>query len=106
MRPIDYRNATWRDVQKCVYGARLRALNAWRLFGPGTTREVSKRSGIDLLTLRPRTTELVQLGLVVLADSESGHEGTYRALGDAEAMALFQDNQAKANGRAVQAQLL
>jgi hypothetical protein len=37
---------------------------------------VSERSGISLLTFRPRTTDLYQLGLVVL-EGRSGTEGVY-----------------------------
>lgn len=108
MRPIDYRNETWDALQARVHGQRLAALNAWRAHGPGTTREVAQRSGIDLLTLRPRTTELYQLGLVVLVEVENStpsHEGTYRALDLAEAFALFTDRRAAVLGQPAQREL-
>lgn len=33
MKPIDFRNATWKDIQGTINGSRLRALNAWKKFG-------------------------------------------------------------------------
>jgi hypothetical protein len=42
---------------------------AWVVYGPGTTREVAAKAGIDLLTFRPRSTELLQVGLLII-DSE------------------------------------
>ena len=68
-------------------GLRLRVYRAWQKFGPGTTREVASRSAIDILTFRPRTTELFELGFVELMPDKtrargeaSSHEGIYRSL--------------------------
>lgn len=95
MQPIDYRNATWSDIQGTLQGKRLEVLSAWREHGPGTTREVAERAGMDLLTFRPRTTELVQIGLVVVMDEDAGgHEGVYRGLSDEEALTAFRLRQA------------
>lgn len=93
MDPIDYRNATWEDLQDRVSALRLAALVAWRTHGPGTTRQVAARSGMDLLTFRPRTTELYQLGYVMLLDQPgtvAKGEGIYAALTDAEAREVFE----------------
>ena len=96
---IDYRNAQWSEIQGSLQGRRLEVLSAWRLHGPGTTRELAQRSGIDLLGLRPRTTELLQLGLLVVVDEDQpGHEGRYRALSDDEAFALFNQRASEARG--------
>lgn len=46
--------------------------------GPTTTRGIEERLGIPLLTVRPRVTELVQLGFARLA-GKTGHEGIYEA---------------------------
>lgn len=52
---------------------------AWAVYGPGTTRQVSEAAGIDILMFRPRTTELLQMGLLKIAGSgSSGKEGVYR----------------------------
>lgn len=76
MKPADLRNATWREVQTHLNDDLLRVHAAWQEHGPGTTRQVSDRSGISLLTFRPRTTDLCDLGLVRLI-SRAANEGVY-----------------------------
>lgn len=105
MKPFDFRNATWSDLQATVQGRRLAVLAAWREHGPGTTRAVALKAGMDILAFRPRTTELYQLGLIDLAPTAHGtrnteHEGIYRALTEAEAMAAFFDRQEEARREA------
>ena len=83
MEPVDFRNANFEDLQARITGQRMAALSAWRRHGPGTTRQIAERAGIDILTLRPRSTELYQLGfLYVVNETESGHEGIYAARDD------------------------
>jgi hypothetical protein len=88
MTPTDYRLATWHDIQSRLTGLRIAAYEGWLRHGPGTTREVAARCGMDLLTFRPRSTELYQMGLLEIAP-ESGApctgEGRYRALTLAQA---------------------
>jgi hypothetical protein len=91
MKPIDYRNETWDSIQKRVNELRLSALWAWRCHGPGTTEEVATRANFSLLTFRPRTTELYQMGALQEIDDPAAigyHKTTrgcvYRARGDAE----------------------
>lgn len=86
MKPADLRNATWREVLTHITEDMVRVHLAWQAFGPGTTREVAQRSGISLLTLRPRTTDLHKLGLVELVGAEKS-EGIYRHVERAEAEA-------------------
>lgn len=88
MSPINYRDATWRDIQGRLCSLRASVYEALLEFGPCTTRELTKYCDIDLLSIRPRMTELVQLGFAVCLD-ERGTEGTYRALTVTEAEALF-----------------
>lgn len=78
MKPIDFRNETFDQIRARVTEDRELVHRAWLAHGPGTTREVSAKAGIDLLTLRPRSTELYQIGLLELADKD-GHQGVYRA---------------------------
>lgn len=83
MKPIDFRNEKFDQLHQRLTSLRREAYQAWRLHGPGTTRQVAERSGMDLLTFRPRTTELYQIGLVVLAHDQAGatpQEGVYKAL--------------------------
>lgn len=80
MKPIDFRNANFERLREELDGVRAAVYRAWITDGPGTTRERAASSGIDLLTFRPRTTDLCHLGLVTLADEQpDGTEGIYRA---------------------------
>jgi hypothetical protein len=68
VKPIDYRNATFAQLQERLVGLRLAVWRAWIQHGPGTTRAVARAADMSLLTFRPRTTELVQIGVVCLVD--------------------------------------
>lgn len=92
MIPIQFRNTTFRELQSRLVHLRLSVWEALAHYGPCTTRELSRECGMDLLTLRPRMTELVQLGFAECLDTE-GHEGRYRALTLAEAEAAFEQRQ-------------
>lgn len=76
LKPAELRNATWSQVLEHVTDDMQRVHSAYAAHGPGTTREVSEKSGISLLTLRPRTTDLYQLGFVECIDRRGG-EGVY-----------------------------
>lgn len=85
MRPADLRDATFASLSReFLHGTRKALYMNLGVFGPATTRQLAARTGIDLLTVRPRITELVQCGLVVLVDRTSSivnrksHEGLYR----------------------------
>ena len=78
MKAIDLRNATFDGLRAGLDESRAAVMVAWREFGPGTTRAVALMAGIDLLTVRPRTTELGQCGLVLLI-GRRGNEGVYAA---------------------------
>ena len=95
MKPIDYRNATFADVQKRIDSGRETVLEAWRKHGPMTTTALAAASGISILSLRPRTTELFQWGFVVLVGGDK-RAGIYRAATPAETLQHFREHQAKA----------
>lgn len=78
MKPIDYRDAQWNDLQSRLSGLRGRIYQAWLVHGPCTTEELANRTGISILSVRPRTTELYQLGAVTLLRGQ-GHSGVYAA---------------------------
>ncbi len=85
MKPIDFRNVTFAELQARLAGGRAAVLAAWNRYGPGTTAVVAARAQISILTFRPRTTELLQLGFLGLAEQQRTHgEGTYRSRTDAE----------------------
>ena len=104
MKPIDYRNDTFADVQKRIDSGREAVLNAWRKHGPMTTGQLAAASGISILTLRPRTTELYQWGFVVLEGGAKG-AGIYRAAEPAEVARHFRERQAQAHSGGVQTDL-
>jgi len=85
MKPVDFRNLTFADLQGLLSGQRARVYSAWTQFSPATTRECAIKAEISILTFRPRTTELMEVGLVELAPGQkAGHEGIYRAVPMAE----------------------
>lgn len=93
MTPIDFRNHTWHSLHSQLSGLRRGVWLAWINHGPGTTREVAHRAGIDILAFRPRSTELFQLGLLFLASQHPAKEGIYQARSMAEWQAWFADQQ-------------
>jgi hypothetical protein len=98
MKPIDYRNETWEMVRARVDHLRMAVYRAFELHGACTTRQLAEKSCIDLLTLRPRVTELCQIGLVELANPESrGGEGVYQAVPWVVAIHRFEKEKARAN---------
>lgn len=102
MDPIDYRNTTFAELKEKLTSLRALTYAAWIQHGPCTTEELAARSGLNLLTLRPRTTELYQMGFVELASdipqSANPHSaiqtpkssgGIYRARSELEAQIVF-----------------
>jgi hypothetical protein len=101
MKPIDLRNATWNEVREQLAGRMLVVYEAWQKHGPGTTREIAERSGLDILTVRPRTTELYQLNFVALLGFVN-KEGIYAAMPELAALEAFQQRQKAARADASQ----
>lgn len=96
MKPVDFRNETFEQVRARIVEDRAAVLAAWCMHGPGTTAEVAARSGLSILNLRPRTTELCELGFVVVDESgkakgerRKSSGAIYRAATPAEAAAHF-----------------
>lgn len=103
MKPTDIRNLNWSQLHERVSGLRAAVLEALRMAGPCTTRQLAAKSGIDLLTVRPRITELEQLGFVECIGG--GTEGVYRARSHDELLRWFRQEQALARGEGVQREL-
>jgi predicted transcriptional regulator len=78
MKPINLSQSKFEDLQPLLSGLRKTVLKAFVDHGPATTREISRLSGLDILTVRPRATELYQIGAIELLDY-CGLEGVYRA---------------------------
>jgi len=69
----------WAELQDRLVGDRRRVYDAFMRYGPATTRRIAELIPMDLLTVRPRTTELFQDGLLEMIDRD-GHEGVYAAV--------------------------
>ena len=92
MQPIDFRTATFDLLRERIAGVRWAVLSAWRQHGPCTTQQLAERSEISILSLRPRTTELFQLGFICLAEKQpEKSQGVYRVRTDAEIAVWFID---------------
>jgi len=73
------RDELWRELQGQLSGDRVKVYDSFMAWGPATTRRIAELVQIDILTVRPRATELLQLGLLELVGRD-GHEGRYQAV--------------------------
>lgn len=101
MNPADIRDLNWQQLRERVSGLRAEVHFALQREGPCTTRQLAEKTGLDLLTVRPRVTELVALGFAECTGRAAG-EGIYRARSYDEALANFNEQQALARGTGVQ----
>ena len=96
------RNTAFRLVEARLTGAREAIYRNLVLDGPATTRGLADRLRMSILTVRPRVTELVQLGLVRLAAKQSAPgEGCYEAI---PLDLARRDHEARRTGLPVQSQ--
>ena len=79
MKPVDYRNETFDGLRNRLQGQRQRVYTDLKKYAPCTTRALAARGGMDILAVRPRMTELVDLGLAECIGGNGG-EGVYRAV--------------------------
>jgi hypothetical protein len=102
MKPTDIRDLNFAQLEASLSPRRERVWRAWLAAGPRTTRELAKIYDMDILFVRPRTTELCQCGLVMLAgcipaEPELGTstQGIYRARTAAEWEAWAKEQRAQ-----------
>lgn len=79
MLPTDIRKLTWDEVRDHLAGPRQVIWEWLVVLGPATTSQIAEGTSIGLLTVRPRVTELVQLGFAECIGREH-REGIYRAV--------------------------
>lgn len=80
MNSTDFRDAEFEALREGLEASRKIVYEGWERFGPCTTRQLAGHIGMDILTVRPRTTELIQMGLLCVAGGcRGGKEGVYRA---------------------------
>lgn len=78
MKPVDLRNEAFEAIRKRLADDRLAVYLALQQHGGCTTRTLARLMERDILSVRPRVSELVDLGAVELYDRH-GHEGVYCA---------------------------
>lgn len=87
--PETIRDMTWAQVRTACAGDRLTIWRAMLELSRGsTTREIAAHTGLPLLTVRPRVTELCDMGLVYCcgrARNGKISEGLYQAQTEAAA---------------------
>ncbi len=97
LTPAQIRNAAFRELIDQLHGQRQTVLDLWRQHTTGehplTTAELADKTGFSLLTLRPRTTELHQLGFLQCVGRVARQGGLYRALSTAEVRRRHQAQQ-------------
>lgn len=79
MLPTDIRDANWETLSGQLDAMRERVWQELLRHGPCTTATLAGRADLHLLTVRPRVTELVQLGFARCVGRER-REGVYEAL--------------------------
>jgi predicted transcriptional regulator len=88
MKSTDYRDMTFQDLQAHLVDDRMRVYTALVVWGPCTTRQLAKFMAADILSVRPRVTELCQMGVAVEAEVSAekrradgaAREGYYEAI--------------------------
>jgi len=80
VKPIDFRNETWASVQDRLSGLREVVYRGLEAHGPVTTLDLAARLNISGFSVRPRVTELCQLGLAKVVDGTPRSEGRYEAV--------------------------
>ena len=95
MKTTDPRDMTWQEIQGTMTGRR-EVIHGWLLaHGPATTAGISQGTGIGLLTVRPRVSELCAWGFAECVGREK-HQGIYRAIAVAEALRLHEASRREA----------
>lgn len=86
MKSTEPRDMTWNEIRESLSGTRERVWDWLLARGPATTSDIAEGLKMNLLTVRPRVSELVQLGFAECV-GRSGHEGIYQVVSVAEAQA-------------------
>lgn len=73
MTATEIRNTNFEKLRASLAERMQDVYRAFTDHGPCTTAELAERAGISILTLRPRTTDLLQLGLLGIAGEKIEH---------------------------------
>ena len=79
VKTTDFRNTAFNEIKAMLSGKRAEVYRGLCLHGPCTTEELARKMALNILSVRPRVTELCQLGLAGLANAQSwrSKHGTY-----------------------------
>jgi predicted HTH transcriptional regulator len=100
MKPSDVRDSVWSKGRDKFRADLVKVWEVLQRHGPGTTRELAARSGLSLLTIRPRICELCKEYLATLVEKR-GTEGVYRARSWEEAERTYREAVALANAKQI-----
>ena len=93
MKPVDIRNENWDSMKDRLSGDRSDVYFALLDAGAVTTRELAQLMSRAVEDIRPRVTELCQVGFAELVDRK-GHDGIYQAIPLANAQKAFEERKA------------
>lgn len=79
MNPEDIKRMSWAEIQGALVNMRQTIFLGFFDHGPCTNKHLAATLNIGLDSVRPRTTELVDLGLVECVGT-SGRQGIYQAV--------------------------
>lgn len=83
MTPDQIRNANFEGLRAALDDRRREVYEAFVELGPCTTRQLADGARLDILSVRPRASELLELGLLSIAGHIIGptgkREGVYEA---------------------------
>jgi predicted ArsR family transcriptional regulator len=94
MNATDIRDMTFDEIRDELDGPRHRVWEWLFSHGPATTSAIAEGTGIGLLTVRPRVSELVAMGFAECTGREK-REGVYRAITVAQAQARYAEARAE-----------
>jgi hypothetical protein len=101
LSPSEIRDSNWQQISGHMHGLRQVVYEALRMHGPCTTRQLAAKAGMDILSVRPRVTELAELGFAACSGRED-KEGIYRACTYQQAATAHAQRQSLARGEGVQ----
>lgn len=101
MTPAELRNHNFATLRDSLAERRRDVYRAFCDHGPATTFELSEKSGIGILTVRPRTCELAEMGLLCKAGErvENGKRVTVYAITDRATWTAWRETIFPADGQ-------
>lgn len=101
MTPAELRNTNFQRLRNSLAERMLDVYRAFEQFGPASTAQLAEQSGIGLLSLRPRATELHGLGLLCEAGEriENGKRATIYAVTDRGTWERWREQNFPADGQ-------